>query len=240
MLDVHPPHHAVSGWRDFFVHIATIAVGLLIAVGIEQTVEAIHHHHQREQLYEGMHADATQELRDIEEDALAAERHVEDLTARVGQVQQSLAHHQIVGPPSYRPDLPVDTIAVANLEGAKSSGLLQLLPQEEIATILSEAEVGAAKALVLKNSAEDSTRRRLVLEQRFQMGLPAGAFDFSSATPVQMEEYLHGLLEERLAWATFKDYLDLMHRGARAFLDGRHTIETQRAAQRPTNPAASH
>jgi hypothetical protein len=43
MLDVHPPHHAANTWRDFLVHIATIVVGLLIAIGLEQTVEYIHH-----------------------------------------------------------------------------------------------------------------------------------------------------------------------------------------------------
>jgi hypothetical protein len=26
MLDVHPPHHAASSWRDFFIHIATIVI----------------------------------------------------------------------------------------------------------------------------------------------------------------------------------------------------------------------
>jgi hypothetical protein len=46
MLDVHPPEHTPHSWRDFFIHIATIVVGLLIAVGLEQGVEAIHHHHQ--------------------------------------------------------------------------------------------------------------------------------------------------------------------------------------------------
>ena len=46
MLDIHPPHHTPNTWRDFFIHVATICVGLLIAVGLEQTVEAIHHHHQ--------------------------------------------------------------------------------------------------------------------------------------------------------------------------------------------------
>jgi hypothetical protein len=46
MLDVHPPHTAVHGWRDFFIHIATIVIGLLIAVGIEQTVESFHHRHE--------------------------------------------------------------------------------------------------------------------------------------------------------------------------------------------------
>ena len=37
MLDVHPTHT----WRDFFLHLATITIGLLIAVGLEQTVERI-------------------------------------------------------------------------------------------------------------------------------------------------------------------------------------------------------
>ena len=49
MLDVHPPHHPTHTWKDFFLHIATIVVGLLIAVGLEQTVEAIHRKHQVEE-----------------------------------------------------------------------------------------------------------------------------------------------------------------------------------------------
>ena len=50
VLDFHPPHHAANSWRDFFVHIATIVIGLLIAVGLEQTVEWVHPRHQRHQL----------------------------------------------------------------------------------------------------------------------------------------------------------------------------------------------
>ena len=46
MLDVHPPPHAAHGWRDFFVHIATIVIGLLIALGLEQAAEGIHHRAQ--------------------------------------------------------------------------------------------------------------------------------------------------------------------------------------------------
>ena len=46
MLDVHPAHHAASTWREFFIHIATIAIGLLLAVGLEQSVE--YEHHRRE------------------------------------------------------------------------------------------------------------------------------------------------------------------------------------------------
>jgi hypothetical protein len=46
MLDVHPPHHAATTWRDFFIHIITIVIGLLIAISLEQTVEYFHHRHQ--------------------------------------------------------------------------------------------------------------------------------------------------------------------------------------------------
>src|SRR5450631_2736025 len=43
MLDVHAPHEAVHGWRDFFIHLATITIGLLIALGLEGCVEWMHH-----------------------------------------------------------------------------------------------------------------------------------------------------------------------------------------------------
>jgi hypothetical protein len=57
MLDVHPPHEAAHTWRDFFIHIVTIVVGLIIAVGLEQTVEAIHHRHQLHEAREAIHAE---------------------------------------------------------------------------------------------------------------------------------------------------------------------------------------
>src|ERR1700722_14743944 len=65
MLDVHPAHHAASTWRDFFIHLATIVLGLLIAIGLEQTAEYFHHLHQRHQLEadlreEGLSNQATQ------------------------------------------------------------------------------------------------------------------------------------------------------------------------------------
>ena len=40
MIDVHAPHESVHTWKDFFIHIATIAVGL------EQLVEYFHHRQQ--------------------------------------------------------------------------------------------------------------------------------------------------------------------------------------------------
>ena len=45
VLDVHPPHEAVHGWRDFLLHLFTITIGLLIALSLEGCVEWQHHRH---------------------------------------------------------------------------------------------------------------------------------------------------------------------------------------------------
>jgi len=44
-MDVHPPHEPIRSWRDFLLHLATITIGLLIAVALESGVEELHYHH---------------------------------------------------------------------------------------------------------------------------------------------------------------------------------------------------
>jgi len=68
MLDVHPPHSPTHTWKDFFIHIATIVVGLLIAVGLEQTVEAVRHQRERNALKEDMHAEAERAIKVMDAD----------------------------------------------------------------------------------------------------------------------------------------------------------------------------
>ncbi len=63
MLDVHAPEHRIGGARDFLLHILTITVGLLIALGLENAVETLHHRHQRREA----EANIRQELRQNQE-----------------------------------------------------------------------------------------------------------------------------------------------------------------------------
>jgi hypothetical protein len=43
VLDVHPVHGSIHGWRDFFLHIVTITIGLFIALSLEGLIEWHHH-----------------------------------------------------------------------------------------------------------------------------------------------------------------------------------------------------
>src|SRR5215472_5315283 len=49
MLDVHVPH-ATHTWKDFWIHLGTIAAGLLIAIGLEQSVVAMVRLHDKHKL----------------------------------------------------------------------------------------------------------------------------------------------------------------------------------------------
>jgi hypothetical protein len=68
MLDVHPPHHLTNTWRDFLIHIATIVVGLLIAIGLEQTVERIHQHYELRETREALQRETEANRKDIAKD----------------------------------------------------------------------------------------------------------------------------------------------------------------------------
>jgi hypothetical protein len=59
MLDVHLPHKRIDGVGEFFLHLFTITVGLLIAVGIEAAVER----HQRRELASEARDTMTAEIR---------------------------------------------------------------------------------------------------------------------------------------------------------------------------------
>jgi hypothetical protein len=63
MLDVHVPHEPINTLKGFVLHIATIVIGLLIAVGLEQTVEYLHHRHELREAREALAAEHEENIR---------------------------------------------------------------------------------------------------------------------------------------------------------------------------------
>jgi hypothetical protein len=239
MIDVHPAHHAASTWRDFFIHIATIVVGLCIAVGLEQTVEHFHQRHQLQELRRGELTDARIYLEDVDQLRIANSQQIEDLSHRVQQVRLAIAEHKNLPPPVYRPAIFTNTIRLGNLSAARESGLLHLLSEDEINSA-GDAEVGVAKAEALKERAQESTRKRVAFEQRFQSNYPAGEYDFSRSTPAQLDEYLGLLIDERLHRTETLDYLDQMHRGVLVFIQGQRDLGKLREAEAGSSSPSQH
>ena len=234
MIDIHPPQRATITRREFFIHLFIVVLGILVAIGLEQAVEYIHRRHQLHELREGAVTDARIYLHDVDENRAANTRQIEDLTARIQQVRDAISQHRPLPPPAYRPALAIDTIRLGNLSAARASGLINLLSEDEIASA-GDAEVGVVKAEALKTRAQESATKRSAFEQRFQPEFPSGPYDFSHITPAQLDEYLGLLLDERVRRTETLAYLDIMHRGSVAYLNGQRTLEKLREAQESTS-----
>lgn len=91
MLDVHPPHKAIHGTAEFFLHLFTITVGLLIAVGIEGAVTRHEHHKLAEEARETMTAEIRHNqgmIRDALRATQEEEKRLQANLATIAAVQQ--------------------------------------------------------------------------------------------------------------------------------------------------------
>ena len=137
MLDVHPPHEAVHTWKDFFIHIATICIGLLIAIGLEQAVEALHRDHQRHTLQAELHQEALENQRIAAGDLRWMNVRLNwllDFKATVDAVRDSHGKLKAIPPPN--PPLPANALEDVDLgltawDTAGQSAHIELLPHDE-------------------------------------------------------------------------------------------------------------
>jgi hypothetical protein len=206
MLDVHPAHHAASTWRDFFIHIATIVLGLLIAIGLEQTVELIHHRHQRHQLQEDLHNEAEQNLQVIDRDLKMQELEpwFEQAMRIATTSHRDDVHIALLPPPclpgsvgtaEFRYFAPSQAVWTA----AKESGLVVLLPVEQ-----SRMQARLAHNYDLLGDARDHAfngcQAIIAMRQRFaEPAANAGAPEVWTMTPDQAERLAAAAADTKIA-----------------------------------------
>ena len=93
MIDVHAPHGGLHTWKDFWIHLGTITLGLLIAISLEQTVEYFHHLHLRHQLEEDLHAEAEKNITIMDADYVYLDLQMANLAANRERVDAMRASH---------------------------------------------------------------------------------------------------------------------------------------------------
>jgi hypothetical protein len=135
MLDVHPPHRLTHTWKDFFIHLATIVIGLLIAISLEQTVEYLHHVHQLAETRDALRAERdhnrkafADELREFRRQSAAQINNL--IILRYLQQHPGLSQDRLPGIlvwHAYRPNY-----SDSAWKTAQQSGVTALLPQEEV------------------------------------------------------------------------------------------------------------
>lgn len=130
MIDIHPPQHSVTTRRDFFVHLFIVVLGILIAIGLEQTVEVIHHAHERRALIENFHHECADNLKVFDLDLHIVRQHIawgQSSLAILRNAKPEGGYITVTMPPGTRWGMHAPSRSVWSV--AKSSGKVELLPE---------------------------------------------------------------------------------------------------------------
>ncbi|MGA8940246.1 MAG: hypothetical protein WB439_13875 [Acidobacteriaceae bacterium] len=196
MIDVYPPEHTPHTWRDFFIHIATIVVGLVIAIGLEQGVEYFHH---RNEVHEARRALAAEHQENIRRYHANIKSHLTDEAFLHNNLRifQYLAAHPHA-PANTLPGAIIWPIGITEPETAawttaQQTGVLELMPREEVASYAAE--------YYSLNQALQVYQQVIPLQQHVVSYLTA-TDDASTLTPAEITAEISAL-QQRLAAENF-------------------------------------
>jgi len=226
MLDVHAPHEALHTWRGFFIHIATIVIGLFIAVALEQSVEALNRRHEVVALRTDLNAESRQVLSDARRAEAAQVYELHWLGTRIAQVQAAVFEHHAVEPraPQHEPyfaspDIPIWRSAKAATRTA----------------LLTKGEVNAYAEIEYVQTQSDDVKRADDTVRSFNMEFPAlpnGSPDFSKASPQDLRTYLTVLTVAHVAINRYVLWLRILSGAEMAVIDGKTTLNDLYASER--------
>jgi len=158
MIDVHAPEHRISGKRDFFVHLFTITIGLLIALGLENAAEAWHHRNQRIEAEENIRVELEKNRAYVEQ-GLPKVRAERDQVIRAMKILETRSRNQ---PADNAGGLQLrfeqSPMEDAAWRTASSTGVLSYMPYAEVqrfsAAYKEQQEIDAASQKALEDYLE--------------------------------------------------------------------------------------
>jgi hypothetical protein len=129
-MDVHAPHEPVHSWRDFFVHLSIMTVGLFIALMLEALVEHVHHRHVVREARENIR-------RELQDNHDAAQKDLGYFAANLDRVKKNIATLQSMRtkPQSHMAltnTMSFDSFSQSAWRTARDTGALTYMPYDEV------------------------------------------------------------------------------------------------------------
>ncbi|HEY4009712.1 MAG TPA: hypothetical protein VGM11_06140 [Acidobacteriaceae bacterium] len=199
MIDIHAPHESAHTWADFLIHIATITVGLFIAIGLEQAVEHVHHLHQRHELEDNLRAELRSNLRRDSNDF----RVLGGVRAYTLELKSAVTARRSASLSPPAPPAPNDPRRY-QIPSAPSNAIWDAAKLDATINLLPTAEINLFHGVVLQHdltfvALDDFQHAAFALESfeerftdtpgAFDMGYPAPPPSLDSMSPADLVQY---------------------------------------------------
>jgi hypothetical protein len=130
MLDVHPPHGPTHGARDFFLHLFTITIGLLIALSLEGCVEWQHHRHLVHEAEAGLHTEIANNAKGMKDVIDDLHKQQESLKNDVTVLKYIMKNHKAPEHSSMEITYHIRGFDDVSWKTAQSTGALSYMPYD--------------------------------------------------------------------------------------------------------------
>ncbi len=94
-MEIHAPHEPILSFREFLVHLSMVTVGILIALGLEQSVEAYHHHELAEEARANMTTEIADNKRELDNHLSGLDKIEKQRDDDLKVIDQLLAHQHL-------------------------------------------------------------------------------------------------------------------------------------------------
>jgi len=130
-MDVHPPHEPIHTKRDFFLHLFTITIGLLIALSLEGLVEYAHHRHLVREARENIRRELELNHEACQSDIKIVQKNIDQQKANIDTIHRFMAGGKHLHG-SVRNDFDFDSLNESAWRTARETGALSYMSYDEV------------------------------------------------------------------------------------------------------------
>jgi hypothetical protein len=171
MLDVHLPHKRIDGLGEFFLHLFTITVGLLIAVGIEAAVERHQHRELASQARDTLSAEIRKNSKSLAEALQEIDQEQQRLKSNLAGIRKVQLNPKDPAARGLHLDISFNTTGLEDTgwRTAQATGALAFMPYEESEKYTSIYSIEGTFLRQQEQLSEDESRM-LGTIQKFHIG----------------------------------------------------------------------
>lgn len=206
-MEVHPPHGPIHSVKEFMVHLLAITIGLLIALGLESSVEWVHHRHlardARENIFQEVRANQQDVLRQL--NALPAEeKRLDEILSLVDDAQHG------------RPEKPIGSFVWTNVflhdsawAATSSTGAIAYMSYDEVKRYATLYAIQSFNSTILERNLAERHEMNVFLERMVAQGKLSDA-DFESGKRIILSAKIRGLEMREIENALNANYTRLL------------------------------
>lgn len=216
MIDIDPPHASIESWRDILIHLAIIVAGILIAIALDQSIEAVHHRHEARHARDLLREEMDHNRQILQESLFVFDLHESYLFNDLPVLERARTH-------TLRPG---DKLVLWRPHPVFSDSVWTTLHQNTDAGLLSYDELmryggiyGSQNAF---NDLQQSSGKALMLAGTVIYNSSADQFDYAlaaKATPPDAGYGVHGIALARIAFEDQAPAADKLKRLTPAQID---------------------